>query len=138
MLKKLDESQRESIQNYLKSGIEISVTDDDTVIIRQVRLINGYILSNRELHQRARAIFPEERIKPVVYSLDISTITIDWIANKMRVLGLNKKDLIKQLAIKKEDLNLYFSEKKQIDNTLKAAFYYYFLTYELNKELRSK
>ena len=88
----MDESQRESIQNYLKSGIEISVTDDDTVIIRQVRLINGYILSNRELHQRARAIFPEERIKPVVYSLDISTITIDWIANKMRVLGLNKKD----------------------------------------------
>ena len=71
----MDESQRESIQNYLKSGIEISVTDDDTVIIRQVRLINGYILSNRELHQRARAIFPVERIKPVVYSLDISTIT---------------------------------------------------------------
>ncbi|PHR94015.1 MAG: hypothetical protein COA80_12940 [Leeuwenhoekiella sp.] len=137
MLKKLDESQRESIRNYVKSGIEISVTDDDKVIVKQVRVINGYILSNKELHQRARAIFPEEKIKPVVYSLDISTITIDWIANKMKVLGLNKKDLIKQLAIKKEDLSLYFSEKKQMDNTLKAAFYYYFLYYELNKKLRN-
>ncbi|WP_051935872.1 hypothetical protein [Salegentibacter sp. Hel_I_6] len=137
MLKELDKSQLESIKNYAKAGIEITVVDEETVKIDQVKLINGFILSNKELHQRARAIFPKHKIIPVVFNLDVSTITIDWIEQKMKEFGLNKKDLSRQLAIKKEEVSLYFSKKKKMEYTLKAAFYYYFLSYELNKSLRS-
>jgi len=44
MLTELDKSQQESIKNYAKAGIEISVVDEDTVLIKQSKLINGYIL----------------------------------------------------------------------------------------------
>jgi len=137
MLTELDDSQLESIKNYSKAGIEISVVDEETVLIKQSKLINGYILSNKELFQRARAIFPEHNIKPVVFNLDVSTVTIEWIEQKMKEFGLNKKDLSRQLAIKKEDVSLYLSKKKGMEYTLKAAFYYYFLSYELNKNFRA-
>ncbi|WP_423818646.1 hypothetical protein V5739_13820 [Salinimicrobium sp. TIG7-5_MAKvit] len=137
MLKELDKSQLESIKNYAKAGIEITAVNEETVKIDQVNLINGFILSNKELYQRARAIFPKHKIRPVVFNLDVSTITIDWIEQKMKEFGLNKKDLSRQLAIKKEDVSLYSSKKKKMEYTLKAAFYYYFLSYELNKSLRS-
>lgn len=128
--------QKHSIDNYRRFGLEIEVLDDDQVKITQSRLINGYILNQKQLHERAREVFPDAKIIPVVYSLDVSEITLEWIDDKMREFGIRRKDLIKQLAIDESSLSLYLSGKRKIDKSQRAAFFYYFLTYELNRDFR--
>ena len=55
-------SQHKSISNYAASGIDIELIDNETVKIKQSRLINGYILNNKQLHERAREVFPDHKI----------------------------------------------------------------------------
>lgn len=132
----ITEEQKNSILNYKKVGIEISEIDSSKVKIKQISLINGYILNNKQLYNRAREIFPNRHIIPVVYSLNCKEINLEWIEAKMIELGINKKDLIKQLAIEKSNMELLFSNKTKLTNRTKAAFFYYFLSFELNNKLR--
>ncbi|WP_424493872.1 hypothetical protein [Salinimicrobium sp. GXAS 041] len=125
-----------SIVNYRRMGLEIEVIDEDRVKITQARLINGYILNQKQLISRAREVFPDAKIVPVVYSLDVEDITVGWIENKMKEFGIKRNDLIKQMAIDKSSLSLYLSGKRPMDKSQKAAFFYYFLTYELNRDFR--
>jgi len=132
----LTKNQNESIANYRRMGLFMEILENDKVKITQKRLINGYILNQKRLVERAREVFPEYCIIPVVYSLDISKIDLDWIKKRMQELGINRKDLIKQLAIQESKLSLYFSEEQKIDKITKAAFFYYFLSFELNQDFR--
>lgn len=117
-------------------GLNIEVLKEGKVKITQARLLNGYILNQKQLVTRAREIFPEAKIIPVAYSLNVEDITVEWIEDKMMEFGIKRNDLIKQLAIDKSSLSLYLSEKRPMDKSQKAAFFYYFLTYELNRDLR--
>ena len=72
----------------------------------------------------------------MVYSLDVGDISIEWVEEKMRGFGINRKDLIRQLAIDQSTLSLCFSKARGLTHTAKAAFFYYFLTYELNRDFR--
>lgn len=128
--------QQLSIANYAKVGIEIR-EEEDTVVISQTKLYNGLILNQKQLVDRAKEIFPEHKIRPVVYSLDVSNISIEWIETKMKEFGIKRKDLIKQLAIDKASLSLLFSKKTDLSKRTKASFFYYFLSYELNRDSRS-
>lgn len=132
----LTNSQYKAIQNYRERGFEIKYIKPDKIKITQQNLLNGYLLNQKQLVKKAKDIFPDKKIIPVVYSLDTSNITIEWIKSKMLEFGIKNKDLIKQLAIDKLSLNLYLSGKKKINRTQLAAFYFYFLTYELNRNLR--
>lgn len=127
-----------SISNYRRAGIDIEIIDEDTVKITQARLLNGYILSNKQLYDRAKEVFAGCNVKiiPVVYSFNTDDITPNWINDKMKEFGIHRNDLIKQLAIDKARLSLYLSGDRGLTQTAKAAFYYYFLTYELNRDLR--
>jgi len=129
---------KNSIKNYRMAGIDIEILGEVTVKITQARLLNGYILSNKQLYERAREVFPEKNIKiiPVVYSLNVDDIDMSWVKNKMEEFGIHRNDLIGQLAIDKSTLSLYFSGQRGLTQTAKAAFFYYFLTYELNRDLR--
>lgn len=135
-----DENNRvkNSIITYRKAGIDIEIIDksDFTVKIAQNRLINGWILNQKELIERAKDIYPNAKIIPVVYSLNVDDITIDWINSRMDEFGIKRNDLIKQLALDKSSLSLYLSGKRKMDKSQKAAFYFYFLTYELNRDFR--
>lgn len=132
----ITQNQQQSIDNYRRFGLEMEVLGDDKVKIAQTRLINGYILNQKQLVTRAKEVFPDAKIIPVVYSLDVSEITLDWIDDKMREFGIKRKDLIKQMAIDESSLSLYLSGKRKIDKSQRAAFFYYFLTYELNRDFR--
>lgn len=134
---KLTAQQEQSIHNYARMGIEIKIVDENTLIIHQKRLINGYLLNQKQLHERARAIFPNIHIKPVVYNFDANFIDVTWITNKMEEFGIKRNDLIKHLAIDKSSLSLYMSGKRKMDKSQKAAFFFYFLTYELNRDFRN-
>lgn len=130
--------QKRSIDNYKRMGIDIDVLDDGKVKITQSRLLNGFILNQKQLHDRAREIFPNAKIIPVVFSLDASSITIKWIEDKMKEFDIKRKDLIKQLAIDESSLSLYLSGKRRMDKSQRAAFFFYFLTYELNRDFREE
>ena len=105
----ITKEQSQSIANYRRMGIDIEVLSKDTVKVTQARLINGYILNQKELHLRARRVFPDMHIVPVVYSLNVNEINMDWVKSKMKEFGIKRKDLIKQLAIDQSTLSLFFS-----------------------------
>lgn len=127
--------QQRSIANYRKVGIEIR-EEGEVVVIAQKKLVNGYILNQKQLIERAKKIFPDRKVKPFVFSLDGSEITLDWIGSKMDEFGIKRNDLIKQLAIDKASLSLILSGKVELSKRTKASFFYYFLSYELNRDLR--
>ena len=131
--------QQQSIANYKRFSIDIELLEDDLVKITQSRLINGYILNQKQLHERAREIFPTPEIKiiPVVYILQVNDINLEWIIQQMEMYRIKRNDLIKQLAFNKDTLSLIFSGKKALTHTEKAAFYYYFLCYQLNHNFRN-
>jgi hypothetical protein len=133
----MDQQQIQSIQNYKKHGINILQVDNDTVIIKQEKLINGYILNQKQLVGISKDFFPDLKVKPVVFSLDVNAIDILWIENKMSEFGIKRNDLVKQLAIDKSSLSLVLSGKRELSKPMRATFFYYFLTYELNKDFRS-
>ena len=133
-----------SISNYARMGIDIEILDveEDTIKVKisQKRLINGYILNQKQLIERAKKAFEPTGLKtiviPSVFSLDVSTISTGWIAQKMRQFGIKRNDIIKQLAIDKSSLSLYLSGDRKMNKLVKSAFFFYFLTYEINTGLR--
>ncbi|MGC4130234.1 MAG: hypothetical protein QM564_11925 [Bergeyella sp.] len=136
----ITKDQQVSIQNYKKAGIDFEV-ENDIVKVYQKRLVNGYILNQKELHERAKEVFPDAKIQPVAFSLDVSNIDVDWVENKMAEFGIKRNDLIKQLALDKSYISRLFSDEKnthriELTRQVKAMFFYYFLTYELNRDFR--
>lgn len=127
---------KQSIMGYNRLGINIEPLEDGTVKVTQSRLINGYILNQKQLIERGKEIYPDAKIIPVVYSLNVDDITIDWIESKMREFGIKRNDLIKQLAIDRSSLSLVLSGKRELSKPMRATFFYYFLTYELNRDFR--
>lgn len=127
---------KQSIMGYNRLGINIEPLEDGTVKVTQSRLINGYILNQKQLIERGKEIYPDAKIIPVVYSLNVDDITIEWIESKMREFGIKRNDLIKQLAIDRSSLSLVLSGKRELSKPMRATFFYYFLTYELNRDFR--
>ena len=132
----LTTQQKRSISNYRRMGIDIYLTDSNTVQITQSKLFNGYLLNQKQLIDRAKEIFPDQKVKPSVYSVDVTNIDIDWVRKKMDEFGIKRKDIIKQLAIDKSTLSSMFSGDRGLTKSQRAAFFFYFLTYELNYEFR--
>ncbi len=125
-----------SITNYKRAGISLEVLDNDTVKVSQTKLINGYILNQKQLIERGKDVYPDKKIIPVVFSLNVEDITLEWIESKMAEFGIKRNDLIKQLAIDRSSLSLIMSGKRELSKPIRATFFYYFLTYELNRDFR--
>lgn len=132
----MTEFQKVAVRNLKMVGIEIEFLDDRHLRITQKELYNGFILTKNELVDRAKSIFPDYIVKPVRYSLDVSIIDVPWIESKMKEIGLSTNDLVSQIAIDKSSLSLMLSGERKMNKSVKALFYYYFLTYELNRNLR--
>ena len=139
MMKKIDLS----IMSYRKVGIEIEILDNFnipwTVKTKQTSLLNGYILNQKELVERTKAVFEDNEIHviPVTYSLPLKNITSLWITEQMKLYKVSKKDLLKQLGIGKNEIDQILKGHKIINNAEKAAFFYYFLTHQINTEMRN-
>lgn len=128
--------EKNSISGYKQMGVDIEPLEDGTVKVTQSRLINGYILNQKQLIERGKEAFPDSKIIPVVYSLDVDDITLEWIETRMLEFGIKRNDLIKQLAIDRSSLSLILSGKRELSKPMRATFFYYFLTYELNRDFR--
>lgn len=128
--------EKNSVSGYGQMGIDIEPLNDGTVKVTQSRLINGYILNQKQLIERGKGVFPTGKIIPVVYSLNVEDITLEWIGSRMQEFGIKRNDLIKQLAIDRSSLSLVLSGKRELSKPMRATFFYYFLTYELNRDFR--
>ena len=128
--------EKEFINGYRRMGIDIELLEDGTVKVTQARLINGYILNQKQLIERGKELYPDSKIIPVAYSWNVDDITVDWIESKMQEFGIRRNDLIKQLAIDRSSLSLIMSGKRELSKPMRATFFYYFLTYELNRDFR--
>lgn len=133
----LTDFQKIAVRNLKMVGIEIDFLDEQHLRITQKKLYNGFVLTKNELVDRAKKIFPDYIVKPVRYSLDVSVIDVIYIKSKIKEIGLNVNDLAAQTAIDKSSLSLFLSGERKMNKSVKALFFYYFLTYELNKDFRS-
>ncbi len=132
----ITKAQGRSISNYRRMGIDIDLLDEDIVKITQSCILNGYILNQKELVERAKEVFPDAKVIPLVYSLDVATIDLEWIESKMNEFGIKRNDIIKQMALDKSTLSSMFNGDRGLTKSQRAAFYFYFLTYELNRDFR--
>lgn len=133
----LTDFQKIAVRNLKSVGIEIEFIDESHLRIIQKTNFNNFILTKNELVDRAKKIFPSFIVKPVRYSLDLDLITLDWVNSKMKEIGLNRNDLVAQTAIDYSSLSLILTGERKMNKSVKALFYYYFLTYELNRDLRN-
>jgi antitoxin component HigA of HigAB toxin-antitoxin module len=110
--------------------------------VEQKELRNGYILNQAELVGRAAAVLsPLEnafRIHYVAltYNPDLNEIDASWINSRMEEFKLSRKDLLKQMGLDASTLSVLLSGEKNLTRFQKAAFYYYFLCYEINRDVR--
>ncbi|GAB2553287.1 hypothetical protein [Amycolatopsis magusensis] len=128
------------------AGIQVDVLEIDGKTIRvrveQAELKNNFLLNQSQLVSRAGAIFSPlgKRYRlyfvPVTYAPDLDSVTSGWIEGRMLELGLKRKDVMKQMGIDKATLSEMFSGRKNLTKFHKAAFYYYLLTYEINRDVR--
>lgn len=129
-----------SIGKYKAVGIHIEVNEEEKIVkITQKEVVNGYILNNKQLHDRARALFDKEyKIIPVVFSLDLSEVNSEWIKERMAEFDIKTKDIISQTGLDKSSLSLFLSGKVKMNKLVRACFYYYFLTFQINRDLREQ
>lgn len=63
-------------------------------------------------------------------------ITVEWVKERMKEYGVTPKTLVAQLGITQGEISLLLTEKRGMTRPTRAMFYYYFLTYQLNRDLR--
>ncbi|WP_051359927.1 hypothetical protein [Adhaeribacter aquaticus] len=134
----------DKLRAYAGIAVDILEVNEKTIRIHveQKELKNNYILNQKQLVSRAGALFtPLERkfklyFVPVIYVPPLNQVTQEWINERMQELGLSRNDIIKQVGIDKATLSEMLSGEKALTKFHKATFYYYFLTYELNRDFR--
>lgn len=114
-------------------GIEYEVLSEDNVLVSQRELKTGRILNQKELVRRGKEIYPDKKITPNVFTLDVSGITLSWIQAQMQEHGLKASDLVKHLAFEKGELSKILNGKVSMSKKTKAALFFYFRTFELNR-----
>jgi hypothetical protein len=133
LIMELSKNQKEAISRVKDTGVLFEFPTIDTVIVKQNEIIYSQIFSNKQLYSLAKEIFPESKIIPVVYSLDLDKITIEWVTKNMRLYGINAKDLQRQLGFEKETINDFLKLRTKLKPLEKSSLFYYFLTFENNK-----
>lgn len=133
-----------SISNYARMGIQIEYLGFEKeyhyIKIVQKNNYNGFILSQKELIERAKDIFrgiDNLRYSPLTFTLDVKIITPEWIESKMKEFNISRNDILSHLHIDKSTLSLYLSGSRNMSRLAKASFYWYFSTFEINSNLRS-
>lgn len=135
---------RDKLLGY--AGIKVDVLSFEEGVLKvrveQKELKNNHLLSQSQLVNRAGSVFAplENRYKvhyvALTYKPDLADVDKDWINAKLQEFKLSRNDLIKQLEIDKSTLSELLSGNRSLTKFQKAAFYYYFMTFELNRDVR--
>ena len=126
--------QKNSIKNYKMHGIEIEIKDE-VIVITQKQLINGKILTNKDLYNRAKEVFPDSKIRPVVYKVELDHITTEWVKSKMDEFDIKPKDLSRQTTLDLSTISLILNNERKMNKSVKALFFYYFMMFDIHQGL---
>lgn len=127
--------------------IEILEADDNSALVKatQKRVGNGFYLSQKQIADRVKSIFEPTGIDPknvkvisLTNQLDLSLITPEWIDSRMEEFNLKRSDLINHLGIDKTAVSRYLNGTRRMNKMVKSAFFWYFLTYQINRDLREQ
>lgn len=122
-------------------GVNVSPADENNVVtVTDKRMLNGWLLNQAELKKFGRSVYPERKykIRAEVLEIDTEKITVEWIKEQMKTLGIKRHDIIRQMALDKSSVSLILSGKRGLSNTMKVAFFYYFNSYLLTENNRNK
>lgn len=121
--------------------IEIVSFSEGRLIVRaeQKDLVNGRLLTKKELSERVRDMFrgelPEDwklTVSAVNFDRkDIDNITVDWVKARMEKLGLKAKHLSNYTGIDKCTVSSILSGGKELTKWHKVGLYYFFKYYEV-------
>lgn len=130
--------QQRILAQYRSVGIYITLEDADTVVVKQQHITNGFVMTQKQLIDRARTIYPDKKYKivPVVYQLDLSVVTPEWVKDKMQEYSVRPNDFVAQLGLTKSEVSLLINGKRPMSRVVRSAFFFYFLTFQLNRDLR--
>ena len=137
-MKVLTSEQIERLKNTAWDGLKVIPGDDGVVMVEQFRSAGDPLLTQREMKERVREIFPDKGIKihANVWEFDSDTVDIEWIRSNMNDLGLKAKDLVRQTEISASNISLILNGKVRLTKGVKAMFYYFFLSYRLSQKLQ--
>lgn len=126
------------LAQYRSIGVYISEEEDNTILIRQEQIKSGFVMTQKQLIDRARALYPDKKYKiiPVVYQVDLSIVTPEWLSEKMTEYSVRPNDFIAQLGLTKSEVSLFLSGKRPMSRVVRSAFFFYFLSFQLNRDLR--
>lgn len=137
---------RDKFLGYTGIQVDILEVDGDTIRIRvkQVEARNHIILSQAELTKRAGDIVAPLRgnfklhYVPLTFEPDLEVVTGEWIKSTMEDLNLKRNDVMKHLGIEgdKSTFSKMLSGSLNLTRLNKAAFYYYFATFEMGRDFR--
>ena len=121
--------------------VDVVSFEDNRLIVRaeQKDLVNGKLLSEKELTWRGRGMFKGElpddwklTVSAVDFDRkDIEDVNADWIKRRMEKLGLKNKHLSNYTGIDKCTVSSILSGGKELTKWNKVALYYFFKYYEV-------
>ena len=115
-------------------GVEYKMLEDGRMKVSQTELKTAKILTQKELVTLGKQAFPELKIVPSVFSLNLDTITVDWILERMDRYNIKARDICKHLAFNKSELSKILSGNISLSKKAKAAFFFYFRNFELMED----
>lgn len=120
-------------------GIGIDIREEaHAIIVTQTHVTDGHIRTNQELYDIGRRWYPdrERPITPVVYRLSLADITPEWVNDQVKAHKLSRSTLKAQTGLTASELSDMLNGRRPMTRTTRAMFYYFFLTYQLNRDLR--
>lgn len=128
-------------KRYARVIVEVVSFSEGRLIVRveQKELVNGKMLTKKELVERVRKMFEGEiptdwklTVSAVDFDRkDIEGINADWIKSRMNRLMLKAKHICTHTGIDKSTLSQILSEEKPLTKWHKIALYYFFKYYEV-------
>ena len=133
-------------RGYTGISIDILSVEDNRIRVRveQKENRNGFILTQSQLVARAATVLSPLENKfqiewvPLTFRPAFDEIDNEWIKARMIDLKLKNKDISKQLAIDESTISQLIGGRRTLTKFQKAAFFYYFLTFELNRDFRAQ
>jgi hypothetical protein len=146
----IDELQKENLKkrrNMLAKATSIYIDileikeNAVKISVEQKAAPTGYILTQKELIKRAEEMFLDfhfqKKFIPVTFIPDLMSINHVWVEKKLIEFDIKPRDLSKQIGIDKSTLSILLKGTRKLTKSQQAAFYYYFLTFELNRDFRN-
>lgn len=140
--KELLETSAKNYKRFARVYFQILEFSNNAVVVKVWQLDNpaGHYLTSKELIERTKEVFGDGilptgvslHVRPIAYESDeLKTFTVEKIDEKMRLLGLKPKDLVKLLDIDKSTLSQILTKNRELSRASKAMFFYLFKSLEM-------